>query len=76
MPQVIDAINAAAPEMAGKITFESAPLGIPPGIDDSALVERLGPMQWTPLAQGVRETIEVFRSAAKQGKVNVDKILA
>ena len=43
MSEVVDAIDAAAPEMKGKITFEQGALGIPPGIDDSALVERIGP---------------------------------
>jgi nucleoside-diphosphate-sugar epimerase len=75
MEQVIAAIESAAPDMAGKITFEPTQLGIPPQIDDSALTALLGPMHWTPLDQGVRETIELFRGAAKQGKVNVEKIL-
>lgn len=76
MSEVITAINAAASEMTDKITFEPSPLGIPQGIDDSALVARIGPMNWTPLERGVRDTINLFRVAAKQGKVNVDKILA
>jgi len=76
MSRVVEAINAAAPEMAGKITFDPNPLGISPEIDDSELVALLGPMNWTPISQGVRDTVELFRGAAKQGKVNVDKILA
>ena len=76
MAEVVTAIDAAAPEMAGKITHEAKPLGGPEAVDDSALNEALGPVAWRPLVQGVRETVEHFRRAIQAGKVDVDRILA
>ena len=70
------AINAAAPDMAGKITFEPIQLATPTEIDESMLVRALGPSNWRPLADGVRQTMEHFRQASAAGKVAVDQILA
>lgn len=74
--EVIAAIDAAVPDMAGKITNLPAQLNLPPEIDQSALVERLGPISWIPLTEGVKKTIDVFREAAQQGKINYERILA
>lgn len=76
MSEVVAAIQAAAPDITGKITFEPTALAIPPEVDESALETKLGPIHWIPLADGVRQTVELFRGAAQQGKLNVDKILA
>lgn len=76
MAEVVAAIEAAAPASAGQITFEPDPLPGPRGIDSSALDAALGPLHWTPLAEGVQQTIDCFQAAAKAGKLNVDKILA
>lgn len=76
MAEVVAAIEAAVPASAGQITFEPTPLPGPSGIDSSALDAALGPIQWTPLVEGVRQTIDCFQAAAKTGKLNVDKILA
>ncbi len=76
MSEVVAAIEAAAPQMKDKITFEPAALAIPSHVDESALEAKLGPMNWIPLAEGVRQTIDLFRGAARDGKVNLEKILA
>jgi nucleoside-diphosphate-sugar epimerase len=55
---VIAAIETAAPEAAGTITYkEEVLLALPEDMDAGRPVS-------TPLAQGVRETIELLRSAA------------
>lgn len=73
---VIRQINAAAPEMAGRITFNPEPLALPPHVDGAPLEGAIGKLHWTPLEEGVRQTVNVFRAAVKAGKVNVDRILA
>ena len=76
MEEVVAGINAAAPEMTGKITFEPIQLATPTAIDESKLIEALGKPNWRPLAEGVGQTVAHFRKAAAEGKVAVDRILS
>ncbi len=76
MQQIVTAIEEAAPEVAGQITFEPVSLPIPERIDDSALNAALGPIEWIPLMEGVQQTIAHFRRAAKAGRLNVERALA
>lgn len=75
MADIVAAIEAAAPEMTGRISYEAKGLDTPSPVDDSALEAALGHTEWIDLKAGVRETIELFRSAASAGKVDVDRIL-
>ena len=63
MQEIVDAIEAAAPEAAGKIEFDDVPLPFPEGVDAAGLEELVGYAPSTPLADGVRETIDLFRRA-------------
>jgi nucleoside-diphosphate-sugar epimerase len=72
---VVEAIDAAAPEMAGKITFEPIALPIPEGVDDTELNWALGPITWIPLIDGVQQTIAHFRRAAHAGRINVERAM-
>jgi glutathione peroxidase len=63
-PEVVAAIEAAVPEAAGLVTFEDRPLPFPPEFSSETLEAELGPISWTPLDQGVRETIELYRDRA------------
>ncbi len=54
MAEVVAAIEAAAPEAAGRITYADDPLPFPEEFEASAPLS-------TPLADGVRATIEHFR---------------
>jgi hypothetical protein len=76
MEEVVAAIEAAIPTSAGQITFEPTPLPGPSGIDDSALNAALGQLTWTPLAEGVKQTIDCFQAAVRENKLDVEKILA
>jgi len=76
MAEIVAAIEAAAPEMAGRITFEPKGLDTPVAVDDSALEAALGHTEWVDVNAGVRETIDIFRAAARNGKVDVERILA
>jgi hypothetical protein len=55
MSEVVAAIEAAAPEAAGTITYEDVPLPFPEEVQAAEFEVEL-----TPLEQGVRETIDHF----------------
>jgi nucleoside-diphosphate-sugar epimerase len=61
MSEVVAAIEAAAPEVAGRISFAETPLPFPAELEASALERALGPLGTPTLADGVRETVERFR---------------
>jgi nucleoside-diphosphate-sugar epimerase len=63
MPEVVAAIEAAAPEAAGRITFVDQPLAFPAELESGGLEAAVGPVPKTPLAEGVRETVELLREA-------------
>jgi nucleoside-diphosphate-sugar epimerase len=64
MDDVVAAIEAAAPEVAGRITYDDVQLPFPPEMEARALERAVGRVPRTPLADGVRETIELYRGAA------------
>jgi len=74
--ETVAAIGAAAPKSVGKISHDTPPLAVPVDVDGEPLERLLGPIHWIPLIDGVRATVEHFRTAAQTGKVDVDKILA
>jgi nucleoside-diphosphate-sugar epimerase len=76
MAEVIAAITAAAPDSAGKITFEPTHLPNPEAVDSRALDQALGVTHWIPLAEGVRQTVEHFRAAAEAGRMDVERAIA
>jgi nucleoside-diphosphate-sugar epimerase len=61
MSEVVAAIEAAAPDAAGKITFDDTPLPLPEELAAEGLADVIGPVRVTPLADAVRETVEHFR---------------
>jgi nucleoside-diphosphate-sugar epimerase len=62
MAEVVAAIEAAAPESAGRITWVETPLAFPEAFESGGLDRAIGPVLRTPLADGVRQTIERFRA--------------
>ena len=76
MDDVVRAIDAAAPDTAGQITFSPEALATPPRVDGAPLEQAIGRLHWTALEDGVRETIDVFRRAAADGKIDINRILA
>jgi hypothetical protein len=61
---VVDAIEAAAPAVAGRVFWEDGQLPFPEAFESRVLERLIGPISPTPLADGVRATIEHFRSRA------------
>ena len=56
------AIETAAPEIVGKITWTDEQLPFPESLESVFLERLVGPLPQTPLAVGVRRTIEHFRA--------------
>jgi UDP-glucuronate 4-epimerase len=64
MSEVVAAIEAVAPDATGRIEFDDVQLPFPEEMDSGGLEDVIGPIEWTPLAEGVRETIERYRVRA------------
>jgi UDP-glucuronate 4-epimerase len=64
MQEVVDAIEASAPAVAGRVFWEEGQLPFPEALEGRQLERLIGPITPTPLADGVRATIEHFRRAA------------
>lgn len=72
---VVAAIERAAPERAGTITYNPEPLFTPDGVEGKAIESLLGKTEWRPLDRGVRDTIEVLRAAAGAGRLDADRAI-
>ena len=68
MADVVSAIEAAAPEVAGRITWDEGQLPFPAALQGTLLEHLVGPLPRTALADGVRRTIEHFRARAGTGR--------
>jgi UDP-glucuronate 4-epimerase len=64
MQEVVDAIEAAAPAVVGKVDWEEGQLPFPEALQTNLLEHLVGPIPRTSLADGVRATIEHFRAAS------------
>jgi UDP-glucuronate 4-epimerase len=60
--EVVSAIEAAAPEVAGRITFDDVQLPFPEEMEAGDLEDVVGPIEWTTLHEGTRQTIELYRA--------------
>ena len=67
--EIIAAIEAAAPEMAGRLSFSGAALPFPATVDAGGLEVLLGPRDDTPLEEGIAATIARFRELLERGLV-------
>jgi UDP-glucuronate 4-epimerase len=62
MDEMVAAIEAAAPEVAGKITASEERLPFPETLEATRLERLVGELPHTSLADGVSQTIEHFRT--------------
>ncbi len=76
MQDVKDAIDRAAPEAADKITFEDIQLPFPQEVDGSGLEAAIGTVTHKPLAEGVVETVTLFRDLIAAGKIDAEAYIA
>lgn len=68
---VVAEIERLKPEARGTLTYDETPLAIPPELDATALHTFLGKTTQTPVADGVRETIERFETLHRAGRLPV-----
>lgn len=61
MREVVDAIEAAAPEARGLVEFDEVPLPLPETLAVGGLERAIGPVRVTPLPDGIAATVEHFR---------------
>ena len=48
--------------MAGRITFDDVQLPFPEEMEEGDLEKVVGPIEWTTLREGTRQTIELYRA--------------
>lgn len=73
---VIDAIDAAVPEMEGAITAEPILMPFPEDMDGAPLEAAIGKIAWRPFNDGVAGTIEHFQRAIRDGRIDIDRAIA
>jgi nucleoside-diphosphate-sugar epimerase len=74
LADVVTEIERACPDARGRITFDEAPLSIPAEFDDAAIREALGTLPSTPLAEGVRATIERFEELRHEDRLDTSDL--
>jgi nucleoside-diphosphate-sugar epimerase len=74
MAAVVEEIGNLIPAAKGLITFDLTPLALPPELDDSAIVRALGDIPHTPLAQGMKETIERFAFLLREDRLDTNDL--
>jgi UDP-glucuronate 4-epimerase len=62
MQEVVDAIESVAPAVVGRVFWEEGQLPFPEALEGRLLERLIGPTTVTPLADGVRATIEHYRN--------------
>ena len=75
MREVVAAIEAAAPDVRGRITFEDKPLPFPEEADGAPLARVIGDFPRTPLAAGVADTVHRFRALVAAGQMQPGEML-
>ncbi len=70
LPTFHRALVEAAPEAAKLVTHGDRQLTIAYDLDDTALQRDLGPLPVTPLVEGIRKTLTLFRQLASEGRLD------
>ena len=70
MAEVVDAIVAAEPSAAGRITYDETPLPFAEAQNEQPLQGLLNEVPYTPLNEGVARTVDHFRRALADGKID------
>ena len=70
MSDVVAAIEAAAPEHAGKISYDDTLLPFPDEVASTSLREQIGVSFDTPVQDGVADPVKRFRRLLADGLVS------
>ena len=71
---IVAEIERAWPRARGAITHDDAPLAFPSEFDDAAVRAALGTLPATPLADGVRATVERFAELQREGRLETSDL--
>jgi len=74
LPTFHKALVEAAPEAATLVTHGDRQLTIAYDLDDAALQRDLGPLPATPLVEGIRRTLTLFRQLAGAGRLDTSDL--
>lgn len=67
--EIVAALEDAEPGMRGQLTYGETPLSFPESMDDTPLLNVLGPLPRTPLAEGIETTLATFKQALADGRL-------
>jgi nucleoside-diphosphate-sugar epimerase len=70
MPALHRAMCEVEPAAAKLITFGERQIAIAYDLDDRSLQREFGPMPLTPLKEGIRQTLEIFRKLQAEGRLD------
>lgn len=70
LPALHRAMCEVEPSAAKLLTFGERQIAIAYDLDDSALQRDLGPMPLTPLKDGIRQTLDMFRKLQAEGRLD------
>lgn len=70
MEEIVAAIEAAEPSAKGRISFAGPSLPFPEELDDAGLRATLGTVPDTPLADGVAQSMAMFKAAIAAGRMD------
>lgn len=71
---VVTEIERVEPNATGTITYAEEPLAIPAEMNDAAIRAALGGLPATPLADGVRATMERFAELKREGRLDTNDL--
>jgi nucleoside-diphosphate-sugar epimerase len=71
---VVAEIERVRPSARGSITLDETPLAIPSEFDDASIRAALGTLPVTPLAEGVRATMERFDELRREGRLDTSDL--
>jgi hypothetical protein len=74
LPTFHRALCAAEPAAAKLVTHGDRQIGIAYDLDDATLQRDLGPITKTPLVEGIRKTLELFRRLHAEGRLDTADI--
>lgn len=67
---IVDMIVQACPQAAGSISWGETPLSFPAAVDSNGLEDAIGPLEETPLPAAIDQTIERFRLALADRRID------
>lgn len=75
MSELVQVLAEVNPETKGRISFTDTPLPFPEELDEHALKTIMPDAPETPLAEGIRSTVQAFRNLVAGGRIDVENAI-